>query len=137
MAKDSKISYIAIPDQISLLVNIDDDLDSAKKELLNNNKITCIILNGNLERSQDALDKLNYIRNYNKNIKIAWFCYRKSIPYKAEFFDYIKLEDALYLHDGDETSQTFVDISKYIETKDKLNNLDPYYFEKFDELNKN
>lgn len=134
MAKDTKISYIKIPDQISLVVSINDNIEDINQELENNDNITCVILDSDIERSQDAIDFLKNIIGIKTNIKIAWFCYRKSIPYKAELLDYIKTEDALYMHIGDENSQRFIDISKYIETKDKLNQLDPYYFEKIKEL---
>lgn len=133
--ENTKISYIKIPDQISYIVNINENIEEAKTAIKNNENITCIILDGNSEKSQTAIDILENLRNENKNLKIAWFCYRDRIPYKAELLDYIKTKDALYLHTPKNgLADQFVDITKFIETTNSLNPMDPFYFEKFSEL---
>lgn len=125
-----RISYLAIPGEICLICQINTSIEDIKP-FLDNNIISCIAIENNDATSNEVLKLLESLNT--SSLKTAWFNNRHTLPWKAEQFNYIKLNDIIYMNISEGKSIRFSEIPNKVE----LDPLDPFYYDILDELKLN
>lgn len=141
MAKQTitwNIDYIMISDSISIIIKSDEVLRNdvyinfIKNVLEEANKQTdvdCIVFDVPFE----TCIEIGKIQKEFSGYKFAFICNRKSMPFMSVVLDYIKLEDTWYYKFKENgTNASWATMKKL--SKDDLDPMDPYYFEKFEQL---
>lgn len=131
-----KVTYIEIVGEVVLLVvfsDLQDVLDNIVeiKKSVKENQATCLVLDGPINGTQykDFISSMNF-----KDLRYGWYTDRVSMPYMAGVVDYIKVDGIVFYNANHDMKKTLWVPSINNISKSTLDPLDPYYFEKLDEL---
>lgn len=132
MEPNEKMTYLAIPDEACYIVDIDNNEKFNINDVAENT--TCICFKDtNASHINQILNLLPDLKD--KYLKTAWFTDRKSIPFKAELFNYVKVSDILYMNITEGHNPRYIDITdKIIKTPEMVDPMSVFYFDMYNEF---